>query len=164
MTGTWITTLRQQLGLSQVELAALLNVSNVTVNRWENDKAEPQPAALERLTRLERDGLGALHDGHEGRSGNLPRALGPLIGRDDELEAVAALIARQPLVMVTGAAGTGKTRLAVEAARQASPAFTGGVQVVDLAAVSEAEDAAYAAARVLRLREFGRRFPRHRTR
>lgn len=44
--------LRTRLGLSQEELAARLNVSFATVNRWENAKSEPQAAqkiALEKL-------------------------------------------------------------------------------------------------------------------
>jgi len=32
---------RQDMGLSQEELAQALNVSYVTVNRWENGKTEP---------------------------------------------------------------------------------------------------------------------------
>jgi len=33
--------LRQSLGISQEELAHALNVSYVTINRWENGKTEP---------------------------------------------------------------------------------------------------------------------------
>ena len=32
---------RQDMGLSQEELAQALNVSYVTINRWENGKSEP---------------------------------------------------------------------------------------------------------------------------
>ncbi|GMO43343.1 MAG: hypothetical protein Pg6C_04880 [Treponemataceae bacterium] len=36
---------RQSLGLSQEELAHALNVSFVTINRWENGKTEPNRMA-----------------------------------------------------------------------------------------------------------------------
>jgi transcriptional regulator with XRE-family HTH domain len=41
--------LRTNLGYSQQEFAALLNVSFATVNRWENGKAQPQKDRLERI-------------------------------------------------------------------------------------------------------------------
>ena len=37
--------LRQSLGMSQEELAHALNVSYVTINRWENGKTEPNKMA-----------------------------------------------------------------------------------------------------------------------
>ena len=42
--GSVLRELRSKLKLSQEELAARLNVSFATVNRWENDKATPQGA------------------------------------------------------------------------------------------------------------------------
>jgi len=44
--------LRKQLGLSQEELAARLNVSFATVNRWEGGKSSPQRAQLARIDQL----------------------------------------------------------------------------------------------------------------
>jgi type I restriction enzyme M protein len=43
---------RSRLHLSQEELAARLNVSFATVNRWEAGKSKPQNAQMEALTRL----------------------------------------------------------------------------------------------------------------
>ena len=40
---------RSKLKPSQEELAARLNVSFATVNRWENDKAKPQGAARDAI-------------------------------------------------------------------------------------------------------------------
>jgi DNA-binding transcriptional regulator YiaG len=37
--------IRQTLGISQEELAHALNVSYVTVNRWENGRSEPNKMA-----------------------------------------------------------------------------------------------------------------------
>jgi predicted ATPase/DNA-binding CsgD family transcriptional regulator/DNA-binding XRE family transcriptional regulator len=155
--GARIRALRQRLGLSQVELAAMLDVSNVTVNRWENDKALPQPAALERLARLERDGPEGLRASPGDARGNLPRSYAPLVGRAVELATVTAALAAHPLVTITGAAGTGKTRLAVEAGRSVAGTFPDGVWFTDLAAVSDAADVAHAVAGTLGVRESGRK-------
>jgi type I restriction enzyme M protein len=47
-----ISTLRSRLDLSQEELAARLNVSFATVNRWETGKSKPQRAQLDAILKL----------------------------------------------------------------------------------------------------------------
>src|SRR6266481_2462347 len=47
--------LRAKLNLSQEELAARLNVSFATVNRWENDKTTPQGTARDAISKLLED-------------------------------------------------------------------------------------------------------------
>lgn len=54
----------------------------------------------------------------------LPGVAAPLVGRDVDLERVAALLAGSRLVTLTGPAGVGKTRLAIEAARMAGRRHT----------------------------------------
>jgi putative transcriptional regulator len=50
--------LRNQLNLSQEALAAILEVSFTTVNRWENDKITPRGKAREAILALiEKSGL-----------------------------------------------------------------------------------------------------------
>ncbi len=44
--------LRSKLNISQTELAALLNVSYPSVNRWENDKAIPVKIVRVRIEKL----------------------------------------------------------------------------------------------------------------
>ena len=57
-----------------------------------------------------------------GGPGNLPRQLTSFVGRDTELAELAALTAAHRAVTLTGAAGAGKTRLALElAARVPGP-------------------------------------------
>ena len=46
--------LRQQLGLTQVELAERLKVHPSAIARWERGVSKPQPAYHERLERLAR--------------------------------------------------------------------------------------------------------------
>jgi predicted ATPase/DNA-binding SARP family transcriptional activator len=59
----------------------------------------------------------------------------PLVGRDRELEDLANLLARRDvrLLVLTGAGGSGKTRLAHAAARQAASSFANGAVIVELA-------------------------------
>jgi len=88
---------------------------------------------------------------------NLPRPGFSLVGRDRELHAVHVLIAgeRCGLVTVTGAGGTGKTRLALEAARQLVEEFADGVFFVPLASVPHSDRVIDAILDVLPLRERG---------
>ena len=65
---------------------------------------------------------------------NLPSQLTPLIGREQERQAVCELLRRPGvrLVTLTGSGGMGKTRLALAAARSVEGAFPGAVWFVNL--------------------------------
>ncbi len=71
---------------------------------------------------------------------NLPSPPTPLIGRAKELKTVRELLLRENvrLVTLTGAGGSGKTRLGVEIAAGLINHFPGGVFLVSLAGVSDA--------------------------
>ena len=75
-------------------------------------------------------------------SGNLPAPLSSLFGRDAELAQVDVTLGHQRLVVLAGAGGVGKTRLALAAADRARPAFAAGVWLVELAATNDAADVA----------------------
>jgi len=64
---------------------------------------------------------------------NLPAQLTSFVGREGELAQITDVIAAHRLVTLAGAGGTGKTRLAGEAASGAAGAFPDGVWWVDLA-------------------------------
>ena len=72
---------------------------------------------------------------------NLPAVLPSLIGRDDDLLALGALIDRHRgthrLVTIAGAGGIGKTRLAQTLLQARTGAFAHGVCFVDLAPVTD---------------------------
>ena len=82
---------------------------------------------------------------------NLPIPATPFLGRKHELADVLALLARDGarLLTLTGAGGSGKTRLALQAAGDAAEDYPDGVWWVPLAPLTDAADVGSAAARAL---------------
>jgi predicted ATPase/DNA-binding SARP family transcriptional activator len=70
---------------------------------------------------------------------NLPAQTSPLVGRERELTEVLELVEPNRLVTLTGAGGSGKTRLALQAAAHLLGDFPDGVWFVSLAAVTDPE-------------------------
>jgi predicted ATPase/DNA-binding SARP family transcriptional activator len=64
----------------------------------------------------------------------LPPRGGPVIGRDDDVRLLCRLVTERSVVTITGVAGAGKTRLAVEVAQHSQAEFAGDVCFVDLTA------------------------------
>ncbi|HEX5502440.1 MAG TPA: helix-turn-helix domain-containing protein, partial [Thermomicrobiales bacterium] len=75
--------------------------------------------------------------------GLVPLAAGELIGRDDDVRAVDALLAREGvrLVTIAGPGGVGKTRLALAVAARCRARHRDGVTVLALDTLRAAEDA-----------------------
>jgi predicted ATPase/DNA-binding SARP family transcriptional activator len=73
-------------------------------------------------------------------SRRLPAPATPLVGRTREVGEIMALFAEGTrLVALTGPGGTGKTRLALQAAHELAPRFADGVSFVGLASLREPE-------------------------
>ncbi len=68
--------------------------------------------------------------------GNFPALLTSFVGRQMELERIKRLFEETRLLTLSGPGGSGKTRLALEAAVQLAPQFEGGTWLVELAALT----------------------------
>jgi predicted ATPase/DNA-binding SARP family transcriptional activator len=86
-----------------------------------------------------------------GLPGRLPRPASTMVGRDDVLRPLAMAVAEPGLITLVGAAGVGKTRVALEVARAAAAGFPDGVWFVDLASLSEPSAVAVAVCQTLGL-------------
>ena len=111
------------------------------------DLSQPQ-----RLFQVKADGLRA--DFPQLRTldfmaGNLPAQGTSFLGRDKELSEVAALLHRERLVTLTGVGGVGKTRLALQAAAEASAGYRDGAWFIELAAIADTAAIGHAVAAVL---------------
>jgi predicted ATPase/class 3 adenylate cyclase len=97
----------------------------------------------------------------DARPNNLPSQPTLLIGRESEVEAVVKLLSREDarLVTLTGPGGTGKTRLALQAAAEMVDRFEDGVCFVDLAPLTDPALVVPEIARTLGVREQGGRSP-----
>jgi predicted ATPase/DNA-binding CsgD family transcriptional regulator len=69
---------------------------------------------------------------------NLPAPISTFIGREHEITNVKQLILAHRLVTLTGAGGSGKTRLALEAARNLRGVFKHGIWFIELASLTDA--------------------------
>jgi predicted ATPase/transcriptional regulator with XRE-family HTH domain len=144
--------LRTQRGWTQEELSERSGISVRTIRNLERGRIQsPRRSSLDLL-------FSVLDPEPRGRSGRAqpgaphpvgaPAALGqwrgprpprtPLIGRDAELDRLCALIEGNPVTVLTGPGGVGKTRLALAAADRTLRRYPGGVAVVQLGRVPAA--------------------------
>jgi predicted ATPase/transcriptional regulator with XRE-family HTH domain len=84
---------------------------------------------------------------------NLPAPLTSFVGREWEMAEVARLLATTRLLTLTGAGGVGKTRLALEAAAAALPAYPDGAWLVEFGAMADPALVPQAVAVALGVRE-----------
>lgn len=169
--GAWLKQHRRALDLSREELARRLNCSVSLVEKLETGERRPsrqiaallavcfgvpadqQPGFTSFARSLPRTApaLTAAQEPVAQRPGaNLPTAMTGLVGRTREVAELVVLLARPDCRLITliGPGGIGKTRLALEVARQAQ-GFAHGVWFVPLAPVAEPELLVTAIARAL---------------
>jgi predicted ATPase/transcriptional regulator with XRE-family HTH domain len=166
--GKWVKRRRKALDMTQQELAKRVGCSLATIIKIEADERRPSRQVAELLARRldlppdQHDLFLKIARQEKGTSSlaslipppstqqtpivtqpksNLPAPLTALVGREHEV----ALITRQlldpdcRLLTLTGPGGVGKTRLALEAARQVPEAFPQGVYFVPLAGATSSE-------------------------
>jgi non-specific serine/threonine protein kinase len=163
---------RRGLGLTQAALAQTLGVSANTVARWE--RGELRISNPERVRavfgRLEREAgspsefkssfappppqphIIRMRRVEIGKA-NLPVQLTSFIGRERELADAARLLDRARMVTVTGPAGIGKTRFALQLAAQRSGQYPDGVRFVELGSIKDPSLITQAIATVLQVPE-----------
>jgi predicted ATPase/DNA-binding CsgD family transcriptional regulator/transcriptional regulator with XRE-family HTH domain len=170
---------RLRLHLSQAALAEALGVARNTVARWERNELEirhPElvQIALDRLEEAEPFAADKRSRSGRARSGtfdqqvrtyapeegdgsapvrNFPHEFTSFIGREQEITAVRRLLSTTPLVTVSGAGGSGKTRFASQVARTLSERFPDGVYFIEFASLQFDELVPRAVASVLEVRE-----------
>jgi predicted ATPase/DNA-binding SARP family transcriptional activator len=84
---------------------------------------------------------------------NLPVSPNGFVGRGSELAEIKERLAANRMLTLTGAGGTGKTRLALQAAADLIENFKDGVWLVELASLSQPELVVHAAAEALGVHE-----------
>jgi predicted ATPase/transcriptional regulator with XRE-family HTH domain len=171
--GAWLRHRRRQLDLTQVELAARVNYSVVTIRKLERDELRPSKQLAERLAQcldiapeqqvgllvfarsaakaaLPLDSL----PGHNRAQSNLPLQLTPFFGRTAELLELGQILADPlcRLLTVAGPGGIGKTRLALELVQAQVSQIPHGVHFVSLAPLHAAEHIVPAIAEALDFR------------
>ena len=152
--GELLRALRDGAGLTQLELAAALDVSERTVRAWETSK--PPPASKARhiaellgLTGAEYTRFVALAAGRDADAAppaiaaatrTLPYDIASFTGRVAELDALAATVADAPrfggvprICVIHGMPGVGKTKLALHFAHMVAGRYPDGQFFADLA-------------------------------
>jgi predicted ATPase/transcriptional regulator with XRE-family HTH domain len=172
--GQWLKAQRAQLDLTQADLARRIGYSAITLRKVEAGALKPSKQMLDLLAdhldvpASQRDAFVTFALGQHAPTAhvvnNLPLPMTALVGREKDVAAVCKLldvrgrglsaISTPPparIVTLIGTPGVGKTRLALEAARQLAGSFANGVCWVELAPVVEPQTALAAIAQALGL-------------
>jgi predicted ATPase/DNA-binding XRE family transcriptional regulator len=174
--GARLRRMREAAGLTQEELAARAGLSRNAVGALERGlRKRPYPHTVRSLAHAlglseeERVALlsAVTKEGSTDASlvpapsteSSLPTPSTSLLGRERELGEIRTFLQKARLLTLTGAGGVGKTRLAIEAARDAARLFPDGTVFVALAPLGDSGFVLPTIAHSLGLRESGGRTP-----
>lgn len=156
--GRWLREQRQQLDMTQDELANQVGCSTITIRKIESEQRKPSRQIAIRLAHclqvadIELPAFIAFARGKASQAqaalpptqiayqiAPLPSALTTLIGREQELNTICQLLYEQAkrLLSIVGPPGIGKTRLSLELANLLRAHFDNHVIFVELAALSD---------------------------
>ncbi len=159
---------REEANVALMRLCALAGRRRAALEQYERflktlEGSTPGEAArrmyeeilAERFPPPRRTTLSIASPSHRGVAGrhNLPASLTSFVGRGREMVDVKRKLAMDRLLTLTGAGGSGKTRLALEAARDLAGLYPDGSWFVELAPLAEGSLVPQAIARTLRVRE-----------
>ena len=170
--GTRLRRLREAAGLTQEELALRSGVSAKAISTLERgERKRPYPHTIRSLAdalELSENERAALFVAVPKRGSvdapvgpalatesNLPIPSTSLLGRKRELAEIKTFLQEARLLTLTGTGGVGKTRLAIEATRDATRLFPDGAVFVTLASLSDFTFVLPTVAQSLGLREAG---------
>jgi predicted ATPase/transcriptional regulator with XRE-family HTH domain len=181
--GYWVRRQRKALDLTQQTLAHRVDCAPVTIRKIESDSRRPSRRLAERLAEqlaippherslfmqcaagersplrlaLPEQPVAQTDPAKTSVRTNLPAPVTLLVGRDQEVAELCALLQRPHvrLVTLTGPGGVGKTQLAFEVARRLLVDFADGIFVTHLATIHEAALVTPAIAQTLEVRKAG---------
>lgn len=164
--GEWLRHRRRELDLTQEELGRQVGCARITIRKIETGQMRPSRQLAELL--LERMGVPAEERKNlisfargeqlvetitaKAPTHNLPHAVSSFIGRGHEISEILRLINIARLVTLTGAGGSGKTRLSLEVGRQVLRGFPDGVWFISFASLLDAALVQEMVAAIVRVR------------
>lgn len=165
--GQWLRHRRRELDLTQEELAHQVGCAPITIRKIEAEEMRPSkqlagllgerlgvlPTERGALVKFARGGEPLPSDTPEAPKDNLPHPVSTFIGREREITDIQRFLGASRLVTLTGAGGCGKSRLAIEAARQMLDQYPDGIWFAALAPVTDAALVQRTLASALRVRE-----------
>jgi non-specific serine/threonine protein kinase len=119
----------------------MLGVGKATSSRGESTRAVYFLGGMIGLASPKRDvlSIGRVHQLRSTPPHNLPDARSSFVGREQDMFELKRELATTRLLTLTGAGGSGKTRLALEVVRDLIEAYPDGVWLLELAPLSEKE-------------------------